>query len=261
MSVKRDSFIKYVDSFLLGKITDEHLVSKINFDTEKIKVTFQPPIATHFKVTTTFKHPLIEGKEGYFIFNNTDNLRRSLSTMEEDITFNVEDNMEGVPRYIHMKDSKKNISLLASANYEQVNDVPNIPPADIVCKLSDEFISSYSKLVSIFKPSTVRIANSDDDTYNVLKFNGNNLSGDVELRLDCDFVDVDRPRKDNRMDAYDAMYLLKVLEQGKSISGEVIMYYPIAFTTNEIPLSALFFEFDNEDMHTRYLIRPTIKQT
>jgi len=256
MSVKRDVFVKYIDTFLLGKINEQHLSFKLNYDDSRVKVTMQPPTHTQFKTTTIFKHPFINGETGGVILKNADELKKTLSIMEDDINFKVEGNHNGIPLYLHANDTKRKISFRCNSEYEDVRDIVNIPVPTLTCHLNNDFINSYSKLISIFKPTSVRIANSDGDEYNILKFEGENLSGNVELRLDCEFIDTNVPKKNNHVDVYDPIYLLKILEQGKSITDDVILDYAIATQSNDIPMSALFFDFENSDIHAKYVLTP-----
>lgn len=266
MSVNRDSFIKYLDTFLLGKINEEHLVCELNIREDSTNILYRPVHNQHFKVDTTYNHKIIDGFTGEIILNNTHEIRNVLSIMDKEVKFSLEyNNITKMPYLLVLEDSKRKIKFtlgIKSESAESINErsIKTMPePAQTVI-ITKEFISQFSKLHNIFKPDTVSLLNNDTDTANILRFNSDNSIGEVELVLDTDFVDLERKnRKSDKENTFHSTYFLKILETNKDITDKLELNNIISYQGDDIPMSCLYFNFESADIHSKYILLPYIK--
>jgi len=263
MSTNRDTFINFLDSYILGKASEEHDVCQLIITKNSTNILFRSILNRFFKVDIEYKHSIIDGYEGIIIINNLGNLRKTVAVMDNDINFKLEYNSSGdTPRVLVVSDSKRkfSFSLGTNSNLESKEKrILNMPQPQMRTELSSELISNISKLYGIFKPENIAVMSLEDSNRNIIKFQSNDSTGNVELSLDNEFVDLFKSKRKNKDDhKFNASYFLKIIETGKSIFDNVDLQNIIAYENNDVPVSCLLFEFEDDNVSAKYILFPQI---
>jgi hypothetical protein len=188
--------------------------------------------------------------------------------MDEEFSFDLEiNNIIKNPYMLIIKDSKRKIKftlgIKSDKTDESIRERPlnSIPESTLSMNIDTEFINQFSKLYGIFKPDTISILNNEDDTKNIIKFNSDNYIGEVELALDGEYVDLfSKKRKNNEDNQFNALYFLRIIDTNKSIATNYSINHIVAYENDNAPASAIFFNFESDDIQAKYILLPYINK-
>ena len=252
----------------MGKINDEHNVCELTVNENSANILVRGIVDTSFKIDTTYNHGIIDGFSGKLILQNLQDIRKTIAIMDDEFSFELEyNNITNNPYMLIVKDSKRKIKFTLGVKSDKINDnlkerpLNSIPEPTLTIPMDNEFIIQISKLYGIFKPDTISILNNETEDKNIIKFNSDNYIGEVELVLNNEYVDLfDKRRKNNDDNEFNALYFLKIIETNKSIANDMNVSHIVAYKNDNVPASAIFFDFKSEDIHSKYILLPYIKK-